>query len=237
MGFYKERLHPITTRVVAAIVETPHMKEIVAGTLPIEKFKFQARQNYNYLIEYAKAWAVGLAKCHDYETMAMWAEFVRETIEHEIPFYRKHWKETLNLSIEDLEGTIMSNIKRSYTSHELARSWEGDLAEQVTSLLPCDIVYWEQAKVNLARCTLPKGNLYRNWIEFYTTGWFAEVCEKLIGLIDKLVAHKSERDLARIVEIYAVGCSYEYLSWDMYYNMQTWPFPEIFPKKFTLIKE
>jgi thiaminase/transcriptional activator TenA len=237
MGFFEERLYPITEKVVAAEAETPHIKEIVAGTLPIEKFKFQVRQNYNYLIEYARAWAIGLAKCPDYETMAVWYEYVKETVEHEIPFYREYWKKNLDISFEELDGEVMSNIKRSYTSHELARSWEGDLTEQVTALLPCDILYWELAKVNIKRCNLPKGNIYRDWIEFYTTGWFKEVCEKLITLINRLTENKSERQLAKLEEIYAVGCNYEYMSWDMYYNMKTWPFEDIFPKKFTMIKD
>ena len=235
MGFYQERLYPMTLKVVEAEVQTPHLREIVAGTLPIEKFKFQARQNYTYLIEYAKAWAVGLAKCPDFETMEIWAELVRETIEHEIPFYRTYWREKLGLSLEDLDGTVMSAIKRSYTSHELARSWEGDLAEQATALLPCAFVYWEMGKNLKEKCRLPADHLYREWIQFYTTGWYQEVCTKMILLIDRLVGGKTARELARIEEIYALGCNYEYLSWDMYYRMATWPFPEIFPKKFTLV--
>jgi len=229
MGFYEERLRPMTIRMVEAEVQTPHLQEILAGTLPLEKFRFQARQNYKYLVEYARAWAVGLAKCPDFDTMAIWAELVRETIEHEIPFYRSHWRQKLGLSLEELDGTVMSSIKRSYTSHELARSWEGDLAEQATALLPCAFVYWEMGKTMKRACQLPAGHLYREWIEFYTTGWYDEVCTKLIQLINRLAAGKSARELGRLEEIYAAGCNYEYLSWDMYYNMRTWPFPEIFP--------
>jgi len=234
MGFYEDKLYPMTIRTVEMEAETPYLKQVVEGTLPIEKFKFQVKQNYNYLIEYAKAWAIGLAKCPNYSTMAVWAELVEETIKHEIPFYRKYWKEKLDISIEEFESTIMANIKRSYTSHELARSWEGDLAEQVVSLLPCDIVYWEMGKYLKKKCKLPEGNIYRDWIEFYTTGWYDEVCKKLINLINDLTKNKTPRELARLEEIYAVGCNYEYLSWrDMYYKMETWPIEDIFPKKFT----
>lgn len=233
MGFYKERLYPLVQKTVEANAKTSHLNGIVNGTLPIDKFKFQVRQNYNYLIEYAKSWATGLARCHDYDTMAIWAEIVNETIEHEIPFYRSYWKEKLGLSVDDLENEVMSLVKRSYTSHEVARSWEGDLAEQVTALLPCDLVYWEQAKYLLPKCTLPEGNLYRDWLTFYTKGWFAEVCEKLIVLIDRLVENKTERELSRIIEIFAISCNYEHISWDMYFNTQTWPLADLFPKKFT----
>ena len=232
MGFYEDKLHPMTIKTVEKEIETPYLQGVLKGTLPIENFKFQVKQNYQYLIEYAKAWSVGLAKCQNYDQMAIWAEVVEQTIKNEIPFYRKHWQEKLGISIEEFETTTMANIKRSYTSHELARSWEGDLAEQVASLLPCDIVYWEMGKALKSRCELPEGHLYREWIEFYTKGWFVEVCKKLINLINTLTQNKSEQELVRIQEIYAVGCNYEYLSWrDMYYKMETWPIEEIFPEK------
>jgi len=128
----------------------------------------------------------------------------------------------------------MANVKRSYTSFELARSWEGDLAEHLTALLPCPIVYWEMGKHLKRQCKLPKGNMYRDWIEFYTVGWFDKTCKSLIKLINDLTKNKTPKELVRLEEIYAVSCNYEYLSWrDMYYKMETWPIEDIFPKKFT----
>jgi len=35
-------------------METSYLKEIVKGVLPIEKFRFQVKQNYSYMIEYTK---------------------------------------------------------------------------------------------------------------------------------------------------------------------------------------
>ena len=65
MGFYEERLLPMITATVDAEMELPYFKQMLDGTLPIENFKFQCKQNYKYLIEYAKAWSVGFAKCPD----------------------------------------------------------------------------------------------------------------------------------------------------------------------------
>jgi len=238
MGFYEERLLPRITTTVTAEMELPYMKEMLEGTLPLENFRFQCRQNYNYLIEYGKAWAIGFAKCSEYNEMAIWYEFVKETIEHEIPFYKEYWQDRLGVSFEEMETTIMANVKRSYTSHELARSWEGDLAEQVTALLPCDLVYWQMGQRLTSLCTLPEGHLYRDWMSFYTKGWFVEVCEKLIRLINKLTEHKTPRELAKLEEVFAIGCNYEYLSWrDMYYKMETWPLDELFPEKFNKIEK
>jgi thiaminase/transcriptional activator TenA len=234
MGFYEDKLYSKTIRTVELEVETPYLKQIIEGTLPIEKFKFQVKQNYSYLLEYTKALAVGFAKCQTYEQMAMWLSLMRVNFENEVDFYRVYWKEKLNISLEELDSTTMARVKRSYTSFELARSWEGDLAEHLTALLPCPIVYWQLGKHLKTKCKLPEGNIYREWIEFYTVGRFDETYKLRIELINDLTKNKTPKELARLEEIYAVSCNYEYLSWrDMYYKMETWPIEDIFPKKFT----
>ena len=238
MAFYQERLLPMVLKTVDAEMELPYFKMMLDGTLPMENFRFQCKQNYNYLIEYAKAWAIGFAKCSDYQEFSMWYEVIKETVEHEIPFYKEHWQKVLDIPFSEMETTIMANVKRSYSSHELARCWEGDLAEQVNVLLPCAFVYWYMGQRLTEKCSLPEGHLYREWMSFYIRGWYAEVCERLINLINKLAANKSPRELAKMEESFAVGCNYEYLSWrDMYNKMETWPLEDIFPVKFNQISK
>ena len=55
---------------------------------------------------------------------------------------------------------------------------------------------------------------------------------------NKLCANKTEREQAKLLEIFATSCNYEILQWqDMYHNMTTWPLDAIFPEKFTTIEE
>ena len=57
-------------------------------------------------------------------------------------------------------------------------------------------------------------------------------------MINKYCAHKTEREIAKLLEITADACNYEILQWtNLYNNMATWPLDDIFPKKFTTIKE
>lgn len=238
MGFYEEKLLPKITATVDAEMELPYFKEMLAGTLPIETFKFQCCQDYNYLVEYARAWTLAMAKCFDYETMKVCYEFVKDTMEWEIPFLRKHWQEVLGIDPDTMDGTVMANIKRAYTSHEMARTFEGDLAEQITALLPCELVYWQMGTRLVSLCELPEDHIYRGWMSAYTEEKFVAGCQKLIRVIDKLAEKKTPRELARLEEIFAIGCNYEYLSWrDMYYKRETWPLEELFPAKFNTVEK
>jgi thiaminase/transcriptional activator TenA len=237
MGFYEERLIPMIKKTVAVIEATPHMQDILHGTMPEERFHFQIKQNYNYLMEFARCWAVGLAQCNGFEEMKIWYDLLVNTMEDEVILNRDFWAKEIGLSLEDMEAAIMAPGKRTYTSFELARAWEGDLASQVLAVFACAILYLYMGDDLLPQCALPEGNRYRFWLEFYTLDKYREHCAQAIALVNKLTEHKSERELAKLQEIFACGCNYEILQWqDMYYHMRTWPLDEIFPPKFTTIE-
>jgi thiaminase/transcriptional activator TenA len=214
--------------VVEDVVKTPHLQELAAGTLPIEKFKFQAKQNYKYLIEYTKALGVGLAKSPDFEAMQHFKAAISVVMDVEIPFYREDCRKKLGIGVEELEGTIMARNRRSYTSHELARSWEGSLAEMYASILPCNLMYGEDAKLLTKTCRLPKGNIYREWLDVYLSEQYVEHAENAIVFMNSLCEGKTEKELRRIEEIFLVSCQFERLAWDEYYAMSTWPVPGVF---------
>lgn len=236
MGFYEERLLPMIKKTVAVIEKTDHMQDILNGTMSDERFHWQIRHNYNYLKEFTKCWAVGLSKCNGYEEMKIWYDLLVETMEDEVEVNRHHWAEELGLSVEEMENTIMCPGKRTYTSFETARSWEGDLASQVVALFPCTILYMFFGLDLVPQCTLPADNKYRYWLEFYITDKYKDHCARAIALVNKVCEGKTERELLKLQEIFAIGCNYEIFQWsEMYHNMTPWPLEEIFPPKFTTI--
>ncbi|HAL58508.1 MAG TPA: thiaminase II, partial [Sarcina sp.] len=56
-----------------AYLEHPFVQGIADGTLDREKFRFYMIQDYLYLIEYAKVFALGVAKAKDLESMRLFA--------------------------------------------------------------------------------------------------------------------------------------------------------------------
>lgn len=225
---FMDRVWSKTMEVVQNETHQPHLQELVAGTLPIEKFRYQIMQNYKYLLEYAKVFALAIAKSPDYQTMARFRSILDEVMENEVPFYRKYYQEKLNIDPEELDRVIMDGTNRAYTSHERACSWQGDLAELVIAVLPCAVCYREQAKLIDPLCKLPKEHLYREWIDMYLGEIFTESVSQLIELANELAEHKTEAELKRLEEIYYASCMYELLCWDTYYNMKFWPLPQLF---------
>lgn len=231
MDFYEEHLIPMIRKTCAALEATEQMQEILRGEMPLERFRWQIRQNYQYLMEYTKCWAVGLAKAQGFEEMSRWFAIVKSTFEGTVAFNRTFWAEQIGISVDELENTVMAEKKRSYTSHELARAFEGDLASCMMGLFPCNILYMHLGFDLLPQCRLPQNNMYYKWLAYYTTPEYTAKCRNEIAMVNKLCAGKTGRELHRLLEIFAIGCNYEILQWrDMYYKMETWPLEEIFPR-------
>lgn len=232
MSMYSERLLPMIERTAAAIEQTPHMQDILHGTMPEERFRYQIRQNYQYLMDYTRCWAVGLSRARSFSEMFDWYKIVKNTMEKTVIPNRDNWAKKLGMSMEEIDGVIMAPGKRSYTSHELARAMEGDLASCMMALFPCNVIYWFMGQHLVPQCTLPKENMYREWLEFYISPEYVEKCRNEIRMVDELCEGKPEKELDRLQEIFAVGCNYELLQWrDMYYNMEEWPMMDLFPKR------
>lgn len=231
MDIYNEHLLPIIRKTVGVIENTPHMQDILHGSMLPEKFRFQIKQNYKYLLEYTKCFAAGLSKCQGFDEMYDWYKILSNTMEGTVILNRDYWAKQVGLSTEEMDKTIMAECKRSYTSHELARAMEGDLASALMAVFPCNILYMHIGNDLLPLCSLNKENMFRKWIEFYTLPEYVKKCENEIRMINKYSSNKSNEELKKLLEIFAVGCNYEILQWqNMYYNMETWPLMEIFPK-------
>ena len=66
----------------------PFIDEMQAGTLPERKFAFYIGQNILFLVELARAMALGVAKADDEATMKDFAEIVSNIINIELPTNR-----------------------------------------------------------------------------------------------------------------------------------------------------
>ena len=54
----------------------PFVQELGKGTLAKERFVRYMKQDYVYLIDYAKLFAIGALKANDLEVMGMFAKFL-----------------------------------------------------------------------------------------------------------------------------------------------------------------
>ena len=185
MGFYEETLAPILHKTANEIEKTAHMQDIVNGTMSEERFRFQIKQNYQYLLDYTRCWALALAKCRSFKEMEIFYPIVKNTMESTVMINRTYWADQLGLSVDDMDKVIEAPGKRSYTAFQLMTVNQGGLAEAMMALFPCNIIYRYFGEDLLDQCKLPADNMFYKWLEYYTSEEYIRKTENVIRIINQ----------------------------------------------------
>lgn len=202
----------------------PFVQGMGDGTLEKEKFRFYMIQDYLYLIDYAKLFAIGAMKATDLQTMGKFAALLDSTLNEEMSLHREYAKK-FEISEKELEKAQPSPTTLAYTHYMLHVGQSGTLAELVAALLPCMWSYWEIGK-ELSEKPGANNEFYREWIEMYSSEEFGELATWCINLFDSLTEDKSEAKLEKLEEIFLNTTRFEYMFWDMAYNEAMWPIHE-----------
>ncbi|CAM3814307.1 thiaminase II [Aeromicrobium ponti] len=203
----------------------PFVKEMGDGTLDPDKFRFYMVQDYLYLIDYSKLFALGAVKATNLEDMGTFSSLLDSTINEEMSLHRQY-ASRFGISAEELEAAEPSPITLAYTHYMLYSAQNGTLAELVAALLPCMWSYWEIGKELNEIPGASEHDLYGDWIKMYSSEEFGELATWCIRLMDKAANGKSEEELLKLENIFLNTTRFEYMFWDVAYNKEMWPTDE-----------
>ncbi len=212
---------------VSPIWEKTHQHPFVTGLgtgeLPVESFIRYMKQDYVFLIDYAKLFAFGAIKARDIETMGAFAKLLDETLHGEMDLHRRY-AQRFGISHQDLEETKAFPMNLAYTRYMLNVAQNGSLEELISALLPCMWSYWEIGKMLVLKYPgSAEHSQYGDWVKMYSSDEFGHLSVWLINLLDVLTEGKPERELNIITEHFLTTSRYEYLFWDMVYQGGDWP--------------
>ncbi|SEO97383.1 thiaminase II [Paenibacillus sp. OV219] len=219
---FTERLYHAAEPVWLKCHEHPFLTELRSGKLDPDRFIYYLKQDYVYLIDYAKLFAIGSVKARDVQTMAKFAELLHNTLNVEMELHRQY-TEKFGVSREQLEQTVPSPTTVAYTKYLMDTAAHGSLAEVVAALLPC---MWSYREIGVSFMNHPGAlnhPLYREWILMYSSEEFGELADWCIGLMDELAEGLPEAELSKLEERFIVASKLEYMFWDMAYRLEEWP--------------
>ncbi len=213
-----KRVEPIWN----SYLEHPFVKGLGDGTLEQEKFKHWLKQDYVYLIDYARLFAIGSAKADDLEKMTTFAKLLHGVLDVEMDLHRKYAAD-FGISKEELEATEPSAITTAYTSYMLNLSQRGGMENVVASVLACE---WSYNFIGKSLANWPGAlddNFYSSWVEMYSSNEFTELAEETKQLMNQIAEGKPEQELVRLEEIVVKTSQFEYMFWDMVETKEDWP--------------
>ena len=213
------RLHDAAAPVWEACLRHPFVTGIGDGTLDMEKFRYFMLQDYLYLFDYARVFALGVVKARDPELMRVFAANVDAILGGEMKIHRAYMKR-LDITEEQVFSIKPALANLSYTNYMLSVAQTGGPMEIVASILACS---WSYAEIGQALAAIPgaaEHPFYGEWIRGYASEEYASTNQALIELMDSLAADAGEEQLAYLTDVF-VNCSrYELGFWDMAWDVQ-----------------
>ena len=215
-----QRLMDASKNIWAGYHVHPFVRGIADGTLDREKFKYYMLQDYLYLIDYAKVFAVGVAKAQDMEAMRLFAGYISQILSGEMNIH-KGYMQRLGIALDEAEQAPMALDNLSYTSYMLRVAYEEGQGEIAAAILSCALSYEVIAKEMVKACPACTDHcFYGEWISGYASSGYAEANQRLIDLIERLTADYSEAQMRRLEEIFIVCSRHEAAFWDMAWDMR-----------------
>ncbi|MBR5312442.1 MAG: thiaminase II [Clostridia bacterium] len=195
----------------------PFVQGIKNGTLDKEKFRFYIIQDYLYLEDYAKTFAVGVAKAKSLRTANLFAKYI-PVMNGELDVHSGYLAR-LGVTQEEIDSTPRSIGNLSYTSYMLRVAYEEGEAEILAAILVCAYSYEVIAKnIVKDRPDSVRDEFYGDWIKGYTNDDYSRENVILMEELNRLTENYTEKQLQHLAGIFTACSRYELMFWDMAWN-------------------
>ncbi len=216
-----DRLYEAVREIWDGYYQHPFVQGIRDGNLDKEKFRYYILQDYLYLIDYARVFALGAAKSPDLDTMQMFAGKCKSILDNEMSIHDEYMG-LFDITQEELDNTVTAIDNASYTAYMLRVGYEEDAAAICSAILACSVSYEILAKRMIKdRPDCVDNPLFGEWIMGYASIGYSDENIELEEFTNRLTADYSEKQYRHLEEIF-VNCSrLETAFWDMGWEMKS----------------
>lgn len=204
-----------------AVFGHPFVRGIGDGSLSPDRFEFYLKQDYLYLIDFSRVFALASAKSRILDEMESFATLLNATLKAEMELHRKTCA-AFGIPAHELTRTRKGMITSAYTDFLLRTGYEGGLSEILAVLSPCACGYAEIGQ-RLGSEKLPDDPFYRDWIRTYSSREFLDLAD---WLVEKMNEHARGASATRSEDwyrLYETSVRFEYLFFDMSWKKEEWP--------------
>ena len=199
-----------------AYVEHPFVEMMATGKLPEAAFRHYLVQDYLFLIQFARAYALAAYKGRTMEEMRYGLDGLHAILDGEMALHVKYcagW----GLTPADLEAAEEDMPTTAYTRFVLDWGVRGDLLDLHVALAPCMIGY---AVIGRRLASIPgalaASNPYTPWIAEYSAEGYQQVAASTIDHLDALSGGEmGEARFGQIARIFRQASRLEAAFWQM----------------------
>ena len=196
--------------------EHEFVRQLGDGTLPEAAFRHYLIQDYLFLIQFARAYALAVYKSDTLSDMRQAAAGMSAILDIEMGLHVEFCR-GWGLSEEDMTAAPEDSACMAYTRYVLERGMAGDLLDLHAALSPCIVGYAEIGKALRTRPGSDLGkNPYAPWIEMYSGDEYQEVAEAEKMFLDDLMMRRGgEGRFGSLADTFASATRLEADFWQM----------------------
>jgi len=198
----------------------PFLVGLGDGSLDEGRFQAWLRQDYLFLIEYARLFALAGARAGELEVMRWMVGMAQGVLTNEMLLHRAYAIE-YGLGRDELEGGTKLPTTRAYTDHLLRTAALGAYLELVAALLPR---VWGVSEIATRMAKRPGcSRRYGRWVDAYSGPVAATLARGGRALLDRLARGVGAERLASAEQAFATSSRYEWMFWQMCWQGESWP--------------
>jgi thiaminase (transcriptional activator TenA) len=199
-----------------AIIGMPFIQELIAGTLPAEKFQFYITQDAAYLEQFGRALALIAGRAQTVAHVLEYARFAEGAIVVENALHAGYFQQF------GIEGKAAASPScHHYTSFLLSTCALAPIEVAMAAVLPC---FWIYKRVGDYIYANQSGhdNPYQTWIDTYAGEAFGALVSKAINFCDEAATAATEAQQEAMYAAYEKASRLEYMFWDSAYRLESW---------------
>jgi len=194
----------------------PFVAGLADGSLPEAAFRHYLVQDYLFLIQFARAYALAAFKSDSLEDMRAAAATMAALVDTEM---RLHVEYCAGWGLDEaaMAAAPEALATTAYTRFVLDCGQRGDLLDLLVALAPCVVGYGEiGTRLGADAATKRDGNPYLPWIEMYAGAEYQDVAAAARAQLDQVgAARGAEARFAALTKTFDQATRLEIGFWEM----------------------
>ncbi|MEH6498167.1 MAG: thiaminase II [Pseudoalteromonas distincta] len=199
-----------------AYIQHDFVTQLGEGRLAPESFRHYLKQDYLFLIQFARAFALAAYKSTTLDDLRHAKAGLSAIVDLELGLHIQYCKEW-GISEQELQTLPEARATLAYTRYVLDTGNRGDLLDLHVALAPCLVGYGEIANWLNSRAQTLRGeqNPYDAWIGMYESAEFQEAMQAEIDWLNRELADVTPRRFERLARIFSDATRLEIDFWAM----------------------
>lgn len=196
----------------------PFILGLINGDLEVSKFKYYLEEDYIYLWDHVKIFAIGITKTNNKEIIRKFSYLLNNCMENEMAIHRGVMRD-FGIDVDEIEKRPSNLTNLSYSNYRISQSLIGGYEEILMVLMACDLGYVNIFRyIDKVNPEAKNHDVYGKFITGYLDPVYLLYVDGTVDEINEIGMDMTETTRDILIDIFKNCLLYELKFWDMVYN-------------------